>query len=44
MNKNLKNTWVKVPVLIMATFVVMIASQDAFAETEVTMRSNDNYD
>ncbi len=35
MNKKLKNTWVKVPVLIMATFVVIIASQDAFAETEV---------
>ena len=37
MNKKLKNTWVKVPVLIMATFVVIIASQDAFAETEVTI-------
>ncbi len=37
MNKKLKNTWVKVPVLIMATFVVIITSQDAFAETEVTI-------
>jgi len=32
MNQKMKNTWVKVPVLIMATFVVLIASQDAFAE------------
>jgi len=37
MNKKLKNTWVKVPVLIMATFVVIIVSQDAFAETQVTI-------
>ncbi len=37
MNKKLKNQWVKVPEFIMATFVVIIASQDAFAETEVTI-------
>ena len=37
MNKKLKNTWVKVPVLIMTAFVVIFASQDAFAETEVTI-------
>jgi len=33
----MKNSWVKVPVLIMTAFVVIIASQDAFAETEVTI-------
>ena len=37
MNKKLKHSWVKVPVLIMTAFVVIIASQDAFAETEVTI-------
>ncbi len=37
MNKKLKYSWVKVPVLIMATFVVIIAAEDAFAETEVTI-------
>ena len=37
MNKKLENTWVKIPVLIMATFVVIIAAQDAFAETEVSI-------
>ncbi len=37
MNKKLKNTWIKVPVLIMTAFVVIFASQDAFAETEVTI-------
>jgi len=37
MNKILKNSWVKVPALIMTAFVVIIASQDAFAETEVTI-------
>ncbi len=37
MNKKLKPSWVKVPVLIMTAFVVIIASQDAFAETEVTI-------
>ena len=37
MNKKLKNTWVKVPVLVMTAFVVIFASQDAFAETEVTI-------
>jgi len=37
MNKKLKHSWVKVPVLIMTAFVVIIASQDAFAETGVTI-------
>jgi len=37
MNKKLENSWVKVPLLIMATFVVIIAAQDAFAETEVSI-------
>jgi len=37
MNKKLKHSWVKVPVLIMTAFVVIFASQDAFAETEVTI-------
>jgi len=37
MNKKLKPSWVKVPVLIMTAFVVIFASQDAFAETEVTI-------
>ena len=37
MNKKLENSWVKVPVLIIVTFVVIIASQDAFGETEVTI-------
>ncbi len=37
MNKKLKYSWVKVPALIMTAFVVIIASQDAFAETEVTI-------
>jgi len=37
MNKILKNQWVKVPVLIMTAFVVIVASQDAFAETAVTI-------
>jgi len=37
MNKKLKNTRVKVPLLIMTAFVVIFASQDAFAETEVTI-------
>jgi len=37
MNKKLKYSWVKVPVLVMATFVVIIAAEDAFAETEVTI-------
>jgi len=37
MNKKLKHSWVKVPVLIMTAFVVIIASQDAFAETEVVI-------
>ncbi len=35
MNKKLKHSWVKVPALVLATFVVIIAAQDAFAETEV---------
>ena len=37
MNKKLNHSGVKVPVLIMTAFVVIIASQDAFAETEVTI-------
>ncbi len=37
MNKKLKYSWVKVPALIMTAFVVIIASQDAFAETVVTI-------
>jgi len=37
MSKKLKHSWVKVPVLVLATFVVIFASQDAFAETEVTI-------
>ncbi len=37
MNKKIKSSWVKVPALVLATFVVIIASQDAFAETEVTI-------
>ena len=37
MNKKLKYSWVKVPALIMTAFVVIIASPDAFAETEVTI-------
>ncbi len=37
MNKKLKHSWVKVPVLIMTAFVVIFASQEAFAETEVTI-------
>jgi len=37
MNKKLKHSWVKVPVLVMTAFVVIFASQDAFAETEVTI-------
>ena len=35
MNKKQKYALVKVPALIMTAFVVIIASQDAFAETEV---------
>ncbi len=37
MNKKLKHSWVKVPALVLATFVVIIAVEDAFAETEVTI-------
>jgi len=37
MNKKLKHSWVKVPALFLATFVVIIAAEDAFAETEVTI-------
>ena len=37
MNKKQKYALVKVPALIMTAFVVIIASQDAFAETEVTI-------
>jgi len=37
MSKKLKSAWVKVPVLVLATFMVIIASQDAFAEIEVTI-------
>ncbi len=37
MNKKLKHSWVKVPLLVMTAFVVIFASQDAFAETEVTI-------
>ncbi len=37
MNKKLKNQLVKVPALVMVAFVVIVASQDAFAETEVTI-------
>jgi len=37
MNKKLKHSWVKVPALVLATFVVIIAGQDAFAETEITI-------
>ena len=33
MDKKL-NTWVKIPALVLATFVVIMASQDAFAESE----------
>jgi len=36
MNKKL-NSWVKIPALVLATFVVIMASQDAFAETEVSI-------
>ncbi len=35
MNKKMKSSWVKVPAIVLATFVVIFASQDAFAETEV---------
>ncbi len=37
MNKKQKYALVKVPALVMVAFVVIIASQDAFAETEVTI-------
>ncbi len=37
MNKKLKYSLVKVPALVLATFVVIIAVEDAFAETEVTI-------
>jgi len=37
MNKKLKHSLVRVPALVLATFVVIIAAQDAFAETEVTI-------
>ncbi len=37
MNKKVKSSWVKVPALVLVTFVAIIASQDAFAETEVTI-------
>jgi len=37
MDKKIKSSWVKVPALVLATFVVIIASQDAFAETEVAI-------
>jgi len=37
MNKKLKNQLVKVPALAMVAFVVIVASQDAFAETQVTI-------
>ncbi len=37
MNKKLKNQLVKVPALVMVAFVVIVASQDAFAETAVTI-------
>jgi len=37
MNKKLKNQLVKVPALVMVAFVVIVASQDAFAETQVTI-------
>ncbi len=43
MNKKTKSSWVKVPALVLATFVVIIASQDAFAETEITIPDESVY-
>ena len=37
MNKKLKKQLVKFPALAMVAFVVIVASQDAFAETQVTI-------